>query len=241
MTTPTQTTTVMVVEDDAPLRATLATSLHAHGYAVTEAASAEEAIVLTEQRAPDLLLLDLTLPGADGLVALRRLRAFTDVPIVVLTVRDGKTDKLAALDGGADDYVTKPFDLDELLARIRAALRRTPDSETRPSVVRIGTLEIDIARGLVTRDGTEVHLTPTEWRFLELLVTSDGGSSRTPTSRARSPRHAAASSIPRRSACSSGSCARSWATTRPTRGSSSPTSGSAIAGSRATISRAGSP
>jgi|RhiMethySRZTD1v2_1073278.scaffolds.fasta_scaffold576057_2 two-component system, OmpR family, KDP operon response regulator KdpE len=175
MTTPTQTTTVMVVEDDAPLRATLATSLHAHGYAVTEAASAEEAIVLTEQRAPDLLLLDLTLPGADGLVALRRLRAFTDVPIVVLTVRDGKTDKLAALDGGADDYVTKPFDLDELLARIRAALRRTPDSETRPSVVRIGTLEIDIARGLVTRDGTEVHLTPTEWRFLELLVTSDGG------------------------------------------------------------------
>ena len=165
---------VMVVEDDTPLRATLATSLQAHGFAVTQAASAEEAIVLTEQRAPDLLLLDLTLPGADGLVALRRLRAFTDVPIVVLTVRDGKADKLAALDGGADDYVTKPFDLDELLARVRAAIRRTPDSETRSSVVQVGTLEIDLARDRVTRDGAEVHLTPTERRFLELLVRSDG-------------------------------------------------------------------
>jgi two-component system, OmpR family, KDP operon response regulator KdpE len=166
---------VMVVEDDAPLRATLAASLQAHGYAVTEAASAEEAIVLTEQRAPDLMLLDLTLPGADGLVALRRLRTFTAFPIVVLTVRDRKEDKVAALDGGADDYVTKPFDLDELLARVRAALRRTPDAETRPSVVRVGTLEIDLARDRVTRDGSEVHLTPTERRFLALLVRSDGG------------------------------------------------------------------
>ena len=166
---------IMIVEDDAPLRATLSTSLAAHGYVVTETASAEEAIVLTEQRAPDLMLLDLTLPGADGLVALRRLRAFTDVPIVVLTVRDGKNDKLAALDGGADDYVTKPFDLDELLARVRAALRRTPDSEQRPSVVRVDTLEIDLARSVVTRDGAEVHLTPTELRLLELLVSTDGG------------------------------------------------------------------
>ena len=165
----------MVVEDDAPLRTTLSTSLTAHGYVVTETASAEEAIVLTEQRAPDLMLLDLTLPGADGLVALRRLRAFTDVPIVVLTVRDDKIDKLAALDGGADDYMTKPFDLDELLARVRAALRRTPGSETRPSVVRIDTLEIDLARSVVTRDDSEVHLTPTEFRLLELLVSTDGG------------------------------------------------------------------
>jgi two-component system KDP operon response regulator KdpE len=167
-------TSVMVVEDDAPLRATLATSLQAHDYAVVEAASAEEAIVLTEQRVPDLVLLDLTLPGIDGLVALRRLRAFTDVPIVVLTVRDGKADKLAALDGGADDYVTKPFDLDELLARVRAALRRRPESEHRPSVVRVGHLEIDLARERVRRDGADVHLTPTERRFLELLVRSDG-------------------------------------------------------------------
>jgi two-component system KDP operon response regulator KdpE len=164
----------MVVEDDAPLRSTLATSLRAHGFAVVEAASGEEAIVLTEQRAPDLVLLDLTLPGVDGLVALRRLRAFTEVPIVVLTVRDGKADKLAALDGGADDYVTKPFDLDELLARVRAALRRRPDSENRASVVHLDGLEIDLARARVTRDGVGVHLTPTEWRFLELLVRSDG-------------------------------------------------------------------
>jgi two-component system, OmpR family, KDP operon response regulator KdpE len=166
---------VMVVEDDAPLRATLARSLHAHGYLVTEAASAEEAIVLTEQRAPDLMLLDLTLPQADGLVALRRLRSFTTLPIVVLTVRDGNADKVAALDSGADDYVTKPFDLDELLARVRAALRRAPTSASRPSVIRVGTLEIDLARQRVARDGVDVRLTPTEWRFLELLVTSDGG------------------------------------------------------------------
>ena len=175
MTTPTPAVTVMVVEDDVALRSTLGASLQSHQYAVVLAASAEEAIVLTEQRAPDLLLLDLTLPGADGLVALRRLRTFTDAPIVVLTVRDSKEDKIAALDGGADDYVTKPFDLDELLARVRAALRRTPDTETRPAVVRVGTLLVDVARGRVTRDGTEVRLTPTEWRFLELLVRSDGG------------------------------------------------------------------
>jgi two-component system KDP operon response regulator KdpE len=173
-TTPTL-ATIMVVEDDVSLRSTLAASLQSHRYAVVQAASAEEAIVLTEQRVPDLMLLDLTLPGADGLVALRRLRTFTDVPIVVLTVRDDKADKLAALDGGADDYVTKPFDLDELLARVRAALRRTPDSDTRPSVVRVGTLEIDLARSRVTRDDAEVRLTPTEWRFLELLVRTDGG------------------------------------------------------------------
>jgi two-component system KDP operon response regulator KdpE len=166
--------TVMVVEDDAPLRVALAASLGSHGYSVIETGSAEEAIVLAEQRPPDLVLLDLTLPGADGLQAVRRLRAFTAVPIVVLTVRSGKSDKLAALDGGADDYIVKPFDVDELLARVRAALRRRPEPTDRAAIVRAGNVEIDRIRQRVTKDGEDVHLTPTELRFLELLVRSDG-------------------------------------------------------------------
>ena len=166
--------TVMLVEDDAPLRAALAAGLTSHGYAVVETASAEEAIVMVGQRVPDLVLLDLTLPGADGHHALRRLRSFTAVPIVVLTVRDGKVDKLAALDGGADDYVVKPFDGDELLARIRAALRRRPEVEDPGAIVQIGDLVIDRVQSRVSRAGEEIHLTPTELRFLELLVRSDG-------------------------------------------------------------------
>jgi len=167
-------TRILVVEDDAPLRDALATSLQAHGYEASEAGTAEEAVVLAGHDLPDLVLLDLSLPGADGFHALRRLRAFTSIPVVVLTVRDAKDDKIAALDGGADDYVVKPFDLDELLARIRAALRRLPDPEVAPPTLVIGDLEIDRARGEVTRAGEAVHLTPTELRLLDLLVNSDG-------------------------------------------------------------------
>jgi two-component system KDP operon response regulator KdpE len=171
-TEPTGAIRVMVVEDDTALRNALSAALQGHGYTVVPAGSAEEAIVLAEQREPDLVLLDLTLPRADGLHALRRIRASSAVPVVVLTVRDDKADKLAALDGGADDYVTKPFDLDELLARVRAALRRRPEAE--PAVVHVGGLEIDLLRAVVSRDGEEIHLTPTELRFLSLLVRSDG-------------------------------------------------------------------
>ena len=167
-------TRILIVEDDAPLRDALATSLQAHGYEASEAGTAEEAVVLAGHDLPDLVLLDLSLPGADGFHALRRLRSFTSIPVVVLTVRDAKDDKIAALDGGADDYVVKPFDLDELLARIRAALRRRPDPEVAPPTLVIGNLEIDRARGQVTRAGEPVHLTPTELRLLDLLVNSDG-------------------------------------------------------------------
>ena len=114
----------MVVEDDAALRLALATNLESDGYTVVPVGSAEECLARAGVDEPDLVLLDLGLPGVDGLEALERLRAVSDVPIVVLTVRAGIEDKLAALDGGADDYVLKPFDTDELLARIRAALRR---------------------------------------------------------------------------------------------------------------------
>jgi two-component system, OmpR family, KDP operon response regulator KdpE len=167
-------TRILVVEDDAPLRDALATSLRAHGYEASEAGTAEEAVVLASHEPPDLVLLDLSLPGADGFHALRRLRSFTSIPVVVLTVRDAKDDKIAALDGGADDYVVKPFDLDELLARVRAALRRRPDPEQAPPTLVIGDLEIDRARGAVTRGGEPVHLTPKELRLLDLLVNSDG-------------------------------------------------------------------
>jgi two-component system KDP operon response regulator KdpE len=167
-------TRILVVEDDAPLRDALATSLRAHGYEAGEAATAEEAVVLAGHDVPDLVLLDLSLPAADGFHALERLRTFTDVPVVVLTVRDSKDDKVRALDGGADDYVVKPFDLDELLARVRAALRRRPDGDGAAATVAIGDLVIDRARGQVTRAGEPIHLTPTELRLLDLLVKSDG-------------------------------------------------------------------
>ena len=167
-------TRILVVEDDAPLRDALATSLRAHGYETTEAGTAEEAVVLAGHDVPDLVLLDLSLPAADGFHALDRLRTFTAIPIVVLTVRDAKDDKVRALDRGADDYVVKPFDLDELLARLRAALRRRPDGEATPASIDLGDLIIDRARGRVTRGGEPVHLTPTELRLLDLLVSSDG-------------------------------------------------------------------
>jgi len=167
-------TDLLVVEDDKPLREALATSLAAHGYEVETAGSAEEALVRADLSPPNLVLLDLSLPRADGFHALRRLRSFTDVPVIVLTVRDDKADKVRALDAGADDYVVKPFDLDELLARVRAALRRRPDPTESPSQIVVDDLTIDLARGRVTRGGDDVHLTPTELRLLDLLVNSDG-------------------------------------------------------------------
>ena len=167
-------TKVLVVEDDAPLRRTLAASLGTNGYDVVEAATAEESIVRARHDEPDLVLLDLTLPYADGHAALNDLRGFSDVPVVILTVREGREDKVAALDAGADDYVVKPFDDEELMARVRAALRRRPQPAYAPTRVDHGDLVIDLEHELVTRAGRPVHLTPTEYRFLRLLVQSDG-------------------------------------------------------------------
>ena len=168
-------TTVLVVEDDTSLRRALRVTLHARSYEVIEAGSGEEALIVARDRSPDLVLLDLTLPGIDGIDALRHLRAESEVPIVVLTVRNARSTKVAALDAGADDYVVKPFDSEELLARIRAALRRRPDPvASLPPVMRIGDLEIDLGRRLVQRDGKPIRLTRTELRLLELLALSDG-------------------------------------------------------------------
>jgi len=166
--------TVMVVEDDDPLRSALVAMLGSHDFATVECGHAEVALVQFDMTSVDLVLLDLALPGADGLHVLSRIRKISDVPVVVLTVRDDKTSKLAALNGGADDYVTKPFDSDELVARIRAALRRRPETQPAHISVDVHGLEIDLMRRVVTRDGAPVKLTATEWNLLELLVVSGG-------------------------------------------------------------------
>jgi two-component system KDP operon response regulator KdpE len=163
---------VLVVEDDAGVRGSLAGNLRDVGYEVTEARTTEEAVVLAAHDRPDLVLLELA--GADGFQALERLRAFSEMPVIALSTRDAKADRIRALDTGADDYVVKPFDVDELMARVRAALRRRPVEDGAPATVTFGDLVFDRARGQVTRGGEPVHLTPTELRLLDLLVNSDG-------------------------------------------------------------------
>ena len=167
-------TTILLVEDDAPLRRALRTSLRARDLDVHETASGEEALVLAADRRPDIVLLDLGLPGMDGIETLTRLRAFSDVPVIVLTARERAADKVAALDAGADDYVTKPFDTEELLARVRAALRRVPHAATGPTVVRCDGLEIDLVQRRVKLSADNVHLTRTELALLEVLVRNPG-------------------------------------------------------------------
>ena len=130
-------TTVIVIEDDTSRRRALRTSLRARSFVVLESPNAEEGLVLVADSRPDVVLLDLGLPDLDGVEALRRMRSFTDVPVVVLTARDRQQDKIEALDAGADDYITKPFDVEEVLARVRAVLRRVPQTSSAPAVVRV--------------------------------------------------------------------------------------------------------
>ena len=167
-------TTVLVVEDDASLRRALRMSLRARELEVLEAVTGEEAIVAVADGAPDVVLLDLGLPGLDGIDVLRRIRSFSTVPVVVLTARDRQSDKVSALDAGADDYVTKPFDTEELLARVRAVLRRVPHTQTGPAVIAVDDLEIDLGRRQVRSGGEPVHLTRTELALLEQLATHPG-------------------------------------------------------------------
>lgn len=167
--------TVMIVEDDRPLRSTLSATLSTAGFVVLEAGTGEEALAIGSLQPPDLYLLDLSLPGMDGLEVLAQVRTSSSIPIVVLTVRDVKRDKIAALDRGADDYVVKPIDADELIARVRAALRRRPTHSSVPSLVRVGDVEFDRAAGRLSVAGRLVHLTSTEIAFLDLLILADGG------------------------------------------------------------------
>jgi two-component system KDP operon response regulator KdpE len=168
-------TRVLVVDDEPPIVRAVAANLRVRGDEVLTAASGEAALAAVETHQPDCVMLDLGLPGVDGLAVLRRLRTWTQVSVLVLTAIDGERDKVAALDLGADDHVTKPFGVAELLARIRVALRHAKGSEAdRPRVIRAGEVVIDLDAKLVTRDGAQVRLTPTEYRLLETLATNTG-------------------------------------------------------------------
>jgi two-component system KDP operon response regulator KdpE len=166
-------TRVLVVDDEPQIVRALATNLRARGFEVDLAATGEDGLRLAADRHPDVVILDLGLPGIDGLEVVGGLRGWTNVPIIVLSVREGEADKVAALDAGADDYLTKPFGMNELLARIRAAVRRTTPADEEP-VVQTDAFTIDLATKVVTRAAEEVRLTPTEWHLVEVLVRHAG-------------------------------------------------------------------
>jgi len=162
-------TSVLVVDDDPHLLKALRITLQAHGYAVETAADGGTALRAASHHPPDVMILDLGLPDLDGAEVLQELRRWSSLPVLVLSARHGSSDKVEALDAGADDYITKPFGLDELLARLRALLRRVPEPESAPTVA-ASSFTVDLARRRVTKDGDAVRLTPTEWNILELLV-----------------------------------------------------------------------
>jgi two-component system KDP operon response regulator KdpE len=168
------TPTVLLIEDERQMRRFLRVSLSANGYQLIEAETAEEGLILAAAHNPELVLLDLGLPDADGLQVTQRLREWTAVPVIVISARGQEEDKIKALDAGADDYLTKPFGVGELLARIRVALRRAAAGESGQSVFALGDLKVDLARRQVLRAGEEVHLTPIEYKLLALLVKHAG-------------------------------------------------------------------
>jgi two-component system KDP operon response regulator KdpE len=166
---------ILIVDDELQLVRALSINLKALGYRVDTAASGEEALRKAADHRPDTVILDLGLPGIDGIEVIRGLRGWTTVPIIVLSVRDAEREKIAALDAGADDYVTKPFGMGELLARLRAALRRESDTGDDQPMVVTDDFSIDLAKKVVTgASGAEVRLTPTEWGVLEMLVRHRG-------------------------------------------------------------------
>ncbi len=165
---------VLMVEDEPQMRRFLHATLTSHGYRAVEAATGEAAIVQATQCNPDLVLLDLGLPDMDGLEVTRRLREWSAVPILVISARGQEGDKIAALDGGADDYLTKPFGAGELLARIRVALRHAQRGPDAVSVSHFGDIVVDFGKRLVLRAGQPVHLTPLEYKLLIVLLKNAG-------------------------------------------------------------------
>jgi len=162
---------ILVVEDETPIRKFLRISLESHGYRMQEAETAASALRIAAAEPPDAVILDLGLPDADGLDVIRRLREWSSVPIIVLSARGREADKIAALDGGADDYLTKPFGAGELLARLRVALRHAARStQAEEAIFEVGGLKVDQGARRVFVDEEEVHLTPTEYRLLTTLV-----------------------------------------------------------------------
>ncbi|MDR6596162.1 response regulator [Saccharothrix longispora] len=167
-------TKVLVVDDEPQIVRALRINLSARGYSVLTAHDGTTALRAAAEGKPDVVVLDLGLPDVDGTEVIAGLRGWTTVPIIVLSARVDSTDKVEALDAGADDYVTKPFGMDELLARLRAAVRRGAVVEGEDAVVETASFTVDLAAKKVLRDGAEVHLTPTEWGLLEVLVRHRG-------------------------------------------------------------------
>lgn len=169
-------TRVLVVDDEPQLLRALRINLNARGFAVTTAATGAAALTAAARENPHVVVLDLGLPDIDGLTVLEGLRGWTTVPVIVLSARTDAADKVVALDSGADDYVTKPFGMEEFLARLRAALRRgaVSNATSEAPVVDAGAFVVDLAAKQVTRGEVPVHLTPTEWGILEMLVRHEG-------------------------------------------------------------------
>ena len=166
-------TRILVVDDETQIRRALEVNLRTRDYDVDLASTGEDALAAAAAHLPDIVLLDLGLPGVDGIDVIRGLRGWTDVPIIVISARQDDADKVAALDAGADDYVTKPFSISELLARVRAALRRHSPLPDEPSIT-TADFAIDLQAQRVTRGGTDVHLTPTEWAIVAYMARHAG-------------------------------------------------------------------
>lgn len=176
-TAPARSQRILIAEDEVALREFVSRNLRARGITVLEAGNGLEALAVWEVEQPDLLILDVMMPRMDGLEVCRRVRERSTVPIIVLTAMDAESDKVAALDLGADDYLTKPFGVDELLARVRAALRRSRWVEPAPPSPgrrKFGAIEVDLDGHTVLQDGVEIHLTPTEFALLGQLLTNPG-------------------------------------------------------------------
>jgi two-component system KDP operon response regulator KdpE len=166
---------ILVIDDEPQILRALRTILTAHKYRVTVAQTGEEGLALAAAEQPDIIILDLGLPDIDGITVCARLREWTEIPIIILSVRNDEGDKVKALDKGADDYLTKPFGIEELLARIRVALRHLAKSQgEHETVIASGPLEIDLARHIVTLEGAEVKLTATEFKLLAYLASHTG-------------------------------------------------------------------
>jgi two-component system KDP operon response regulator KdpE len=166
---------IVVVEDEANIRRFIRMSLEAEGWQVFEADSLKRGLIEAGTRQPDLVVLDLGLPDGDGVDFIRDLRTWSEIPIIVLSARTTETDKVGALDAGADDYLTKPFGAAELLARVRAQLRRQSRSGSGATVFQFGKVRVDLGKRLVERDGQPLHLTPIEYRLLAYLITHPDG------------------------------------------------------------------
>jgi two-component system KDP operon response regulator KdpE len=167
--------TILIVEDEREIRRFLRSSLSDGGFEVVESETLRGGLVEAGTRKPDLVILDLGLPDGDGVDFIRDVRAWSNLPIVVLSARESERDKIGALDAGADDYLTKPFSTGELLARVRAALRRTTSATLDAgSTIHFGSVEVDLARRQVTNNGESVHLTPIEYRLLTTLLAHEG-------------------------------------------------------------------